>query len=510
MTKEISDFLDPSSIHYNQEFAGKIAEFDRYWSERNTKENKEREDLKSFVESQSELPPKERAYNFIQYYYKRYKKYYGEEEFLILLISRGIELYSNYQSSIYYSWKEAEKREKDKFLHGFQKQANELNPSNFFDKFKNLTPQFWRGRRNEVNTIDSTFLRVIDNLKLSGFENHCLILKKDFPTNFYSDVSEITPLMQYLYSVCRSEYAIELFYDKLSIIVESMINHDKYSEHRIWEFDHYDFHYRNKEIKNSPFIAAGLMFVITRLGKQELYPKLLTDIKTYLLASQLDNGGWKFFSNNEDLSLESTALCIHALGIHDLKNLSYIIVKSLNELYTRQDPWGVWFENDEYFVGYEFLTVLILDAIEICEGNTENITFKFNYKTEKTNSKDKTETIVMNTYYVNNSQVGAIGENSSSNKNTFNQKNYSPIDNLDFNSLEIELKKLLCTMKKNAKSAEDYTAIADIIKAEEETQKKNYNGVVEHLLKGGKWVLDTAKDIGVTIVSEIISKQISK
>ncbi len=509
MTKNFSEFLNPSSIHYNENFANSYEKFNNYCLEKTKNEKKEREDLKSFAKSQENLNPKERAYNFIQYYYKKYKKYYGEEEFLILLISREMELQDDFQSPIYYSWKEAEKREKDRFLDQLQQQLNELPTSEIYDRFKNSIPNFWRGRRNELNTIDSTFIRVIDNLKLSGFDDYCQVLKKDFPLNFYSDISEITPLIQYLYSLCRSECAIELFYDKLSIIIESIITHNKYSEHRIWEFYYYDHKIRNKEIKNSPYIAAGLMFIIIRLGKKEMYPELLTEIKNYLLSTQLENGGWKMFSNNEDLSLETTALCIHALGIYDLRNLGFIINESLKELYIRQDPWGMWFESDEYFVGYEFLTVLILDAIEICERNTDKITFNFNYIPKSINSKDKISTIIMNTYNLNKSQVGAIGKNATSNNNTFNQKNYSPIENLDFKDLDSQLNQLLYALKDNAKFAKDYTAIANVINAQEETQNKNYNGIVENLLKGGKWVFDTAKDIGVNIVSEIINKQIS-
>ncbi len=107
----------------------------------------------------------------------------------------------------------------------------------------------------------------------------------------------------------------------------------------------------------------------------------------------------------------------------------------------------------------------------------------------------------------NINQAGAVAPYSSSNNNVFNQVNYTLPDNTNFELLGFELSTLRQALISKASLPVHFTAISEVANAEEASKNKDGNKVVKSLLASGKWVLDTAKDIGVDVVSEIIKKQ---
>jgi hypothetical protein len=109
------------------------------------------------------------------------------------------------------------------------------------------------------------------------------------------------------------------------------------------------------------------------------------------------------------------------------------------------------------------------------------------------------------TYNVN--QAGAVGPNSSSNNNTFNQQNLNIPENLNFEKLSEELIELKKVLLENASTSEHYQAIADIANAEKASEEKDGNKVAKYLMSGGKWVLDFGTKVGVSIVTELIKSQ---
>ncbi|NND23903.1 MAG: hypothetical protein HKN86_04345 [Acidimicrobiia bacterium] len=122
--------------------------------------------------------------------------------------------------------------------------------------------------------------------------------------------------------------------------------------------------------------------------------------------------------------------------------------------------------------------------------------FVENHQNEKTGG---------DTYYVN--QAGSVGPNSSANNITFNQLNYNVPDNLDYDSLGNQLSKLKEKLSQSANTPDEYLAISEVAKSEEAAKENDGNKVVKHLLSGGKWVFETAKEIGVDIITSLIKKQ---
>ncbi|MBD0399987.1 hypothetical protein [Flammeovirga sp. EKP202] len=106
-----------------------------------------------------------------------------------------------------------------------------------------------------------------------------------------------------------------------------------------------------------------------------------------------------------------------------------------------------------------------------------------------------------------NSQIGAVGSNAISTNNSFQQMNYNIPEDLDFNKLHGQLGQLRENLAMKAKSPEEFKAIGEVAEAELASKDKDGNKVVKHLKGAGKWVFDTAKDVGMDLVTELIKKQ---
>lgn len=157
---------------------------------------------------------------------------------------------------------------------------------------------------------------------------------------------------------------------------------------------------------------------------------------------------------------------------------------------------------DEYYNHFEKVQFPISDIANgmISVENLHKFKKLFEFNINETTMGDKN--------IINNSQVGAVGSNAKSTKNIFEQNNYTLPDNINFDLLSQELSKLKNNLKSNAESSEEFKAISEVAEAENAAKKKDANKVVQHLLNGGKWVLNTAKDIGVEVVAELINKQL--
>jgi hypothetical protein len=117
--------------------------------------------------------------------------------------------------------------------------------------------------------------------------------------------------------------------------------------------------------------------------------------------------------------------------------------------------------------------------------------------------------VMENKYKIDNSQVGAIGDHSTSDHNTFQQINYTIPNNLDYPSLVVELGKLKESLRLEAEEVEQFDALKNITQAEIEAKKGNGKAVVGLLKSGGKWILDVATRIGVNIVTGLLENNIT-
>ncbi len=80
---------------------------------------------------------------------------------------------------------------------------------------------------------------------------------------------------------------------------------------------------------------------------------------------------------------------------------------------------------------------------------------------------------------------------------------------INFDALTNELKTLrLKLMEISDASPESSIMIAKVADAEIASKEKDGNKVMKHLKEVGTWVFETARDIGVDIVTDLIKKQI--
>lgn len=112
-----------------------------------------------------------------------------------------------------------------------------------------------------------------------------------------------------------------------------------------------------------------------------------------------------------------------------------------------------------------------------------------------------------NKYSINNSQVGAVGDQSRAENNSFQNVSVDS-STVNFSNLTYELLKLKNELKLKAETPEEFQSLQCVAKAQEESNNKNVKGVLENLKAGGEWVIDTATKIGVSVVSELIKQNL--
>lgn len=108
---------------------------------------------------------------------------------------------------------------------------------------------------------------------------------------------------------------------------------------------------------------------------------------------------------------------------------------------------------------------------------------------------------------IENSQIGAVGNNNAVADNTFNQQINSSYESVDFAELKRELQELRKNLLSKAETTEHFIAIGEIANAEKASEENDGNKVVKHLKAAGNWVLDAARDIGTNVITDLVKKQ---
>jgi hypothetical protein len=105
-------------------------------------------------------------------------------------------------------------------------------------------------------------------------------------------------------------------------------------------------------------------------------------------------------------------------------------------------------------------------------------------------------------------QAGAIGPGAHAHDINFNQVWNDISKDIDLSKLLGELSILRDAIKREAKSSEQYHALAEVSDAETAAKAGNGSRVVEHLKNAGKWSLKVAQDIGTDVAAEVIKKSL--
>ncbi|MFC5410680.1 hypothetical protein ACFPMF_15260 [Larkinella bovis] len=505
--QRIDNVLNSSKELPYEEKMSRIYDFLR---EEENERKAEHDDIGAFIETKKELPSKQRAFELINFYYNKYAKNFGDNEYIVFLISRGVE-FRHYQSSISSVWRQIsiDKIKEVSFSSTnlqtgeyIEVEVNENIDLESIEVEKSDTfhvPDFWFGDRNERQTIDATMIRVAQWCNISGFDPYWrrLFHETDIATVFQTEDRYMQ--LQWLYSMCRSEKAINLMQSKLQLSLDILALGD-YKIGLPWRFNSYHHKTGDRIPSTSTFIAASLIFCIIRLGQKEKYKELLASAKEFVLRAQGEKGGWKACSFYKKPSIETTALCIHALALLNYDECLYAIKEGANWLIGEQDPWGLWFEDSNYFVSSPFLTVLVLDSLEISDGNTKSLTFDFDFQIQQL-AVGKPAVHIENQYVFHQPQIGVVGTRAIAKENSFRQ--LISADNR-LNSLISELEVLIQRTKEKAQEPEEFIALSEVAKAYKAASIGNLDAAKELLIASGESTVGLAKELKLDNILKLL------
>jgi hypothetical protein len=114
-------------------------------------------------------------------------------------------------------------------------------------------------------------------------------------------------------------------------------------------------------------------------------------------------------------------------------------------------------------------------------------------------------TITMDTYNISGGQQGAVGPHANVSGNTFTQV-HPTLAPAELAQLATELEQLRVALLSRAKTAEETLAAGKVAEAQIAAKDADSNKVVAALKSAGKFALDVAKDIGVSVAAEVIKR----
>jgi hypothetical protein len=110
---------------------------------------------------------------------------------------------------------------------------------------------------------------------------------------------------------------------------------------------------------------------------------------------------------------------------------------------------------------------------------------------------------------INYGQAGAMGKQSQGAIHNYDRAWNEIKTSTDLTALAAELEQLRITLRQKAKTVEEDKAIASVGEAESEARNGNGPGVLQKLATAGTWVLGIAKEIGVKIATEALTKSLN-
>lgn len=357
--------------------------------------------FEEFVRSNQHLTKLEKAEAWLKYVSENILDY-SDQEAIIYLISRGYNC-SNQINNIIFRWKiESTKTIKTalsaKYSYNLdtgkrkldRKAISEFNKVSDFSTF--TLPDFWYSRNAEEETIEATMLRSVEWCEIGGYDDWWIRLGQEFRKNIlHGGLENTIPRSFWLFAMCRSDYAIELMRGTLEIALETI----KISEHgesfpwRVTRLDVEDFKKNKTKYIIGDVIphAASVVFSHIRLHGAKRNEKLLVEAIELIQKSQKLDGSWGFYSDSETNNVEVTAMALHAISITQPRGWKHAAQMACDWLWSKQNASGYW--DDEASTEPVYLSVLVLDAIELASGRART-TFSKNPVKVRKSPKPKT------------------------------------------------------------------------------------------------------------------------
>ncbi len=169
-----------------------------------------------------------------------------------------------------------------------------------------------------------------------------------------------------LFDLCRSKYGVRILADV----------HTKQWDHATSYFNELYFDPTDHREGSSSIIIAATLFAAQMTVSQLVSVEMLEDSLRMLMKQQSRDGGWPYSQRMRNkLSVLSTAIAIHAIAALKPTGWQAVATRAVGWLKKVQCESGLW--SDIHFKNHVYLTVLVLDAINLAESRDSELTFQF-------------------------------------------------------------------------------------------------------------------------------------
>jgi hypothetical protein len=337
-----------------------------------------------FVRSVQHLQPLERAEAWLRHVADRERSgydVYSTQEAIVYLVSRGYDC-GDIKKDLVATWKRDERHaievcmqeewvwdmDTGEKVELYRKGLTFDEASDILNVSPHRLMDFWRCSHSQELSMPATMLRTADWCEVGGFDDWWVrFARLEYEAVIQAGVDPV-PASLYLFAMCRSDYAIELTAKALRRILEAIELPD-YGQ--TWPWRRWRLTARPKATVQLSY-AASIVFANERLkplaGNQELVDRASES----LLKHQSSTGHWTRCASDEEPSIETTAMAIHALAVRQPRGWELAASRARDWLWSVQDSSGCWIEYS--CPDSVYLTVLVLDALELAAGRG-NVTF---------------------------------------------------------------------------------------------------------------------------------------
>jgi hypothetical protein len=304
----------------------------------------------------------------------------GDQEALVYLRSRGRACREQIDVLIE-SWKAAEQARLEEYnqgagLHDLSagsrmdtRRPLKATAGNVGDISPMLLREFWNAPALGDQSTDATMLRTTKWCEISGFEpwwRRLAQLRKERLLG--GGMEEAGSAAYWLFNMVRSDYAIELMPGVLRSVLEA-ISFSGIHQQRPWTAPEDS----TSPIEHHLAHASTVVFGHHRLPSPNTDAELLRDAVELLSRHQESSGAWRTLTTDADVSIESTAMALHALALAEPLGWPRIARRGRDWLWSVQGEEGSWTESGT--PGSVYLTVLVLDAIALAD-DAQEVTFR--------------------------------------------------------------------------------------------------------------------------------------
>jgi hypothetical protein len=320
------------------------------------KRDEERLAFRNAVDAVKDAPPLIRAEACLRFWAERMQEW-GDHEAVVYLISRGNDC-SRIIRGIQVNWREAVQQAVQS-VSGQEKEFERKvkhDPTSFLFRF-------WSLFDSQELSIDATMLRAAEWCNIRGYERWWRKLEEDLREGAFSGGAH--PFR--LFNFCRSDFAVQNMGRAIELSLASI---ESLSLPRSTPWMRGD-----ENLGYAIHDAAAIVFAHARTPRSVFPTELLhAAIDDLRKSFNHEQGAWPAFSAQPNkLSVESTAMALHALRAASVPDWSQFAEPAKAWLWSQQHADGYWFENAA--PDPVWLTVLALDAIELVGGATD-VTFK--------------------------------------------------------------------------------------------------------------------------------------